>query len=68
MKGDPKGKSIIIVHRISERIDHIADGKNGDGGIVSGIKVEKEMRNSTIGKDSIEETESSKEREGCNNR
>ena len=35
---------------------------------MSGIKVEKEMRNGTIGEDSIEETESSKEREGCNDR
>ena len=68
VKGYPKGKSVIIVHRISVRINHIADGKNGDGGIVSRIKVEKEMRNGTIGKDSIEETESSKEREGCNDR
>jgi hypothetical protein len=68
MKGDPKRKSEHIVKRISERIDHIADGKKSESGIVCGIKVEKEMGNGTIGKDSIEETESSKEREGCNDR
>jgi hypothetical protein len=68
VKGYPKGKSVIVIHRISERIDHITDGKNGDGGIVSGIKVEKEMGNGTIGEDSIEETESSKECKCCNDR
>jgi hypothetical protein len=68
MKGDPKRKGIIIVKRIGERIDHIADGKKSESGIMDGIKVEKEMGNGTIGKDSIEETESSKEREGCNDR
>jgi len=56
VKGDPKRKGKCIVKRIGERIDHIADGKKDDGRIVDGIKVEKEMRNRTIGKDSIEET------------
>ena len=68
VKGNPKGKSKRIVHRISERIDHITNGKKSDGGIVSGIKVEKEMGNSTIGENSIEETESSKERKCYNDR
>lgn len=68
MKGDPKRKGECIVKRIGERIDHIVDGKNGKSSIVCGIKVEKEMGNGTIGEDSIEETESSKEREGCNDR
>lgn len=68
MKGDPKRKGERIVKWIGERVDHIADGKKSESGIVCGIKVEKEMGNGTIGKDSIEETESSKEREGCNDR
>jgi hypothetical protein len=68
MKGDPKRKGKCIVKRIGERIDHIADGKKGESGIVDGIKVEKEMRDGTIGKDSIEETECSKESNGCNDR
>jgi len=68
MKGDPKRKSEYIVKWIGERIDHIVDGKKSESSIVCGIKVEKEMGNGTIGEDSIEETESSKEREGCNDR
>lgn len=68
VKGNPKGKSVITIHRIGERIDRIADGKKSNRSIVEGIKVEKEMGNGTIGKESIEETECSKEREGCNDR
>ena len=68
VKGDPKRKRIIIVKRIGERIDHIADGKKSESGIVCGIKVEKEMGNGTIGKDSIKKTECSTEGNGCNNR
>ena len=68
VKGNPKGEREITMKRISERVDHIADGKKGNHGIVDGIKVEKEMGNGTIGKDSIEDTECSKEREGCNDR
>jgi hypothetical protein len=56
MKGDPKRKGKRIVKRIGERIDHIADGKNGKSSIVCGIKVEKEMGNGTIGEDSIKKT------------
>ena len=68
VKGNPKGERKITMKWIGERIDHIADGKKGNHGIVDGIKVEKEMGNGTIGKDSIEDTECSKEREGCNDR
>jgi hypothetical protein len=68
VKGNPKRKGKCILKRIGERIDHITDGKKSDRGIMNGIKVEKEMRNRTIGKDSIEETECSKERKGCNDR
>lgn len=68
MKGNPKRKSERIVKWIGKRIQYIMNSKNGEGGIVDGIKVEKEMGNGTIGKDSIEETESSKECEGCNDR
>ena len=68
VKGNPKRKGVIIVKWIGIRIDHITDGKKSESGIVCGIKVEKEMGNGTIGEDSIKETESSKEREGCNDR
>ena len=68
VKGNPKGERKITMKWIGERIDHIADGKKGNHGIVDGIKVEKEMGNGTIGEDSIEDTECSKEREGCNDR
>jgi hypothetical protein len=56
VKGDPKRKGIIIMKRIGKRIQYIMNGKKGNHGIVNSVKVEKEMRDGTIGKDSIEET------------
>jgi len=68
VKGDPKRKCVIVVKWIGIRIQYITNGKKSEGGIVDGIKVEKEMGNGTIGKNSIEEAESTKECEGCNDR